>query len=369
MKYSFTILIFIAFLASALGQHSGDGERNLVPNPGFEEFSATPIGWFYKGEHFTRVMKYWSSPTGASPDVFGPKVRVPSHWQEKDFGKQPPRSGGAMAGLTLFGCKDGKPHCREYIQIQLAEPLVPGQEYQVEMWVNHLPRSILVNNLGFYFNDQAIHLKTDELLEFEPQVKTDDIVQASYNKWKSISGRFIAESAAEFMIIGNFSDDAHTQTRQHRSDNLKYGYYYIDDVLVKKVPPILPVPLEVDDLSNLEIEVGKVVKLSNIYFEFDKWDLHPRSFIELNKLLKLMKDNPGMVIQINGHTDNRGEDNYNMYLSRKRAKSVAYYLNDNGIDRSRTLYKGYGSTEPVATNSTDEGRQLNRRVEFVILKK
>ena len=125
----FFLLTFPLFLC---GQTEGTSTSNIVPNPGFERFSATPIGWFYKGEHFTRVMKYWSSPTGASPDVFGPKVRVPETWADKDFGKHPPHQGGAMAGVTLFGCKDGKPHCREYVQVQLAEPLVVGQQYYIE---------------------------------------------------------------------------------------------------------------------------------------------------------------------------------------------------------------------------------------------
>ncbi|MFT5384016.1 MAG: outer membrane protein OmpA-like peptidoglycan-associated protein [Saprospiraceae bacterium] len=75
-----------------------------------------------------------------------------------------------------------------------------------------------------------------------------------------------------------------------------------------------------------------------------------------------------MVIEIRGHTDSMGEDNYNMYLSRKRAKAVVEFLNENGISRSRTRYKGFGNTDPVATNQSEEGRQLNRRVEFLIIK-
>ena len=81
-----------------------------------------------------------------------------------------------------------------------------------------------------------------------------------------------------------------------------------------------------------------------------------------------MVDNPEMVIEIRGHTDSQGEHDYNIYLSRKRAKAVVEYLNENGISRSRTRYKGFGHTQPVAENDTDEGRQLNRRVEFLIIK-
>ena len=69
------------------------GYDNLVPNPGFEIFDGFPIGWYYKGSDFDAVMKYWTSPTTASPDAYGPRVRVPTSWAEKGFGKQTPHSG------------------------------------------------------------------------------------------------------------------------------------------------------------------------------------------------------------------------------------------------------------------------------------
>jgi len=118
--------------------------ENIVPNPGFESYSGTPIGWFYKGKHFTDVMKYWDSATSASPDVFGPKVRVPAHWAAKGFGKQSAHLGKSMAGITAYGCEEGKPHCREYIQIQLEEPLVIGQGYYAEFYVSHLKYLVLL---------------------------------------------------------------------------------------------------------------------------------------------------------------------------------------------------------------------------------
>lgn len=342
---------------------------NIVPNPGFERFSATPIGWFYKGEHFTRVMKYWMSPTGASPDVFGPKVRVPQAWAEKDFGKHPPRTGGAMIGVTLYGCEGGKPHCREYVQVQLAEPLVVGQQYYVEFWASHLPRSMRIDKIGAYFSTTPAEKQTDERLPFEPQIESEEIVQASAGKWTRISGTFTATEEAEFLILGNFRSDEATKTVTPPNDPLKYAYYYLDDVLVKKIPPMLPVPVKEDDLTKIPLEEGAVIQIKDVYFDFDKWELHPRSYVELRKLLALMQANPSMIIQINGHTDAIGRDNYNLYLSRKRALSVVNFLQDQGIPSSRTRYKGYGSSQPVASNTTEEGRRLNRRVEFEIIEK
>ena len=129
----------------------------------------------------------------------------------------------------------------------------------------------------------------------------------------------------------------------------------------------LPVPVPEDDLSKLKIETGKVVRLKNIFFETDKADLLPRSYVELNKLLEMMRDNPGMVIEIHGHTDTRGTADYNQGLSERRAAAVTDFLISNGIAAERARYKGFGSTQPVAANNTEEGRQLNRRVEFVIV--
>ena len=122
------------------------------------------------------------------------------------------------------------------------------------------------------------------------------------------------------------------------------------------------------DLYLVPIEVGQVVRLNNVFFDFDKWDLRPESFIELNRVVKLLNENPSIEIEMSAHTDSRGSDEYNFKLSDNRAKSVMEYIISKGIDPSRITSHGYGETKPVATNETDEGRQLNRRVEFKILK-
>ena len=75
-----------------------------------------------------------------------------------------------------------------------------------------------------------------------------------------------------------------------------------------------------------------------------------------------------MIIEISGHTDNTGDDDYNYYLSRKRARAVVNFLRNNGIEKWRTRYRGYGSKRPISSNETRQGRQLNRRVEFLIVR-
>ena len=122
------------------------------------------------------------------------------------------------------------------------------------------------------------------------------------------------------------------------------------------------------DLYLVPIEVGQVVRLNNVFFDFDKWDLRGESFLELNRVVKLLTENPSVEIEMSAHTDSKGSDEYNFKLSDNRARSVMEYIISKGIDPGRITSHGYGETVPVATNDTDEGRQLNRRVEFKILK-
>jgi len=122
------------------------------------------------------------------------------------------------------------------------------------------------------------------------------------------------------------------------------------------------------DLYLVPIEIGQVVRLNNVFFDFDKWDLRPVSYIELDRVVKLLTENPSIEIEMSAHTDSRGTDDYNFKLSDNRARSVMEYIISKGISKDRITSHGYGETKPVATNDTDEGRQLNRRVEFKILK-
>jgi len=123
------------------------------------------------------------------------------------------------------------------------------------------------------------------------------------------------------------------------------------------------------DILLKKIEVGEKVVLKNIFFDFDKATLRPESVAELNRLTKLMNDVPTLKIEVSGHTDNVGSAEYNKSLSERRAKSVVDYLTEHGIKKDRLEYAGYGFSQPIATNDTDEGRQQNRRTEFKVLSK
>ncbi len=120
------------------------------------------------------------------------------------------------------------------------------------------------------------------------------------------------------------------------------------------------------DIYLKKIEVGKSVVLNNIFFEVNKYELRDVSKTELNTLVDLMKKNPTMKIELSGHTDNSGIESENKILSENRAKAVMEYLITNGIEATRMSAKGYGSSKPIADNKTEEGKQKNRRTEFVV---
>ncbi|HEU5292579.1 MAG TPA: OmpA family protein [Cyclobacteriaceae bacterium] len=112
---------------------------------------------------------------------------------------------------------------------------------------------------------------------------------------------------------------------------------------------------------------GMVSILRNVYFDFDKWSFKDETYNELNKLERMMQENLNMKVEIGGHTDVVGRKNYNIFLSRKRAEAVKDFLTKKGIDPRRIKVVGYGASKPLASNDDeDEGRELNRRVEFKV---
>ena len=121
------------------------------------------------------------------------------------------------------------------------------------------------------------------------------------------------------------------------------------------------------DISLQPTDVGTVVTLKNVFFDFDRSELKPESFVELNKLADYLKKN-AIRIEIGGHTDDQGSEEYNDRLSENRAKAVYDYLIQKGIPAERLQYKGYGMRLPVADNGTEEGRAANRRTEFKIVR-
>ncbi|MDX2190965.1 MAG: OmpA family protein [Bacteroidota bacterium] len=145
----------------------------------------------------------------------------------------------------------------------------------------------------------------------------------------------------------------------------KDGYLFFSENI--DIPFSFDYQLYLKDIWLQKIKIGSKTVLRNLFFETNLAVLKPESETELGKLYDLLTENPNMKVEISGHTDDVGTDDYNKKLSLARAKSVADYLIKKGININRLKYKGYGKEKSVADNSTEAGRKLNRRTEFEII--
>ena len=147
----------------------------------------------------------------------------------------------------------------------------------------------------------------------------------------------------------------------------KKGYVH-ESRYISRIDPRYTSPFELS-VSIKPIEVGMSYRLKDIYFDFNSFELPHESKVVIDEFYDFLIENPNLKISIEGHTDNIGNDQDNLLLSEKRAESVYKALVEKGIPESRLNYKGFGESKPVASNNSEEGRQRNRRTEFVIIEK
>ncbi len=123
------------------------------------------------------------------------------------------------------------------------------------------------------------------------------------------------------------------------------------------------------DINIKPIDTGSVITLQNIFFDFGKSIVKPNSYPELDRIVKLMEENPNIIVEVSGHTCNVGTYNFNKKLSEDRARAICKYIYDKNIDRFRLIYIGHSYDFPKDSNETEEGRQKNRRADLKIIKK
>ena len=146
----------------------------------------------------------------------------------------------------------------------------------------------------------------------------------------------------------------------------KEGHSFDSQVIT---PEQLTEPIVVKDAEVKAIETGKVCDLRDIYYETNSYQLTANSKIVLALFIEFLKENPTVKVEIQGHTDNVGNDDANLKLSHQRAKAVYDYVINKGIPADRLRYKGYGESQPIADNNTAVGRAKNRRTVFLIYEK
>ena len=371
MKISI-LIAFIVYSCIVLGQ-------NLVPNGGFESYHQCPEDYNkYPGVFWATE---WFSANAGTPDYFhscSKRCGVPLNW----MGNAEAPEGSAYAGIiTCMRQMDPNQIAyREYISVQLLSPLVAGKTYYASMKV-HLGLSCLAtcNGLGMFFTDKKIQSPGTTNLPFNPQITSPDKhAPRDKDRWDQISGTFQANGGEQYLIIGNFLSDQLLEYFEFDENFIptqeisQYAYFYIDDVQVMEYHPdssAVSNKIKEETITAFDgsLQQGGKLILDRLYFSTDSAVILPQSFAQLDQLIQAMRQLPAVKIIINGHTDNTGTDEYNLQLSIARAEAVRYYLLSKGISKFRMETKGYGRSQPVADNLTEEGKAKNRRVEIEVI--
>jgi len=193
--------------------------------------------------------------------------------------------------------------------------------------------------------------------------ETGEKLEAEFELIDLKTGKTVARAASD-RFTGEFLLILPVQ-KEYALNISKPGYLFYSDHFSLTgdhsivLPFIKNVPLQ-------PIQIGKTVVMKNIFFDTDQFVLKEESQAELHRLIQLLNQNPKIMIEISGHTDNVGTPLYNLELSMNRAKAVYDYLLSHGIGKQRMTYTGYGLTKPIDTNETEQGRASNRRTEFKI---
>lgn len=353
MKRGFVICCFLL-----LGKISS--AQNLVMNPGFEDHGEIYGNGAGSDNMRGNRVKSWFSPTDGSPDYF---LRG-NPYLVNQYGPPLSHSGMAMAGMTVYG---GQKEYREYIIGEFSTPLVAGVTYDFSIAIALAAFSgEMVDGFGICFtHDRIVSKGSTSALKFIPQLIIDSTNQDSMNgKWKVFHETYTARGGEKYLTIGNFFTDKKTKSRKvNPGDGAPYAYYYLDDIFLSpQTDDIIVEEIIVPEkpADTLKIAAGKTLVIDNVYFEVDKSVLKEESFPVLDEIIEAMKDQPGLNVEIDGHTDSDGAVEHNQKLSEARAKSVEAYFISKGIEASRITTNGFGSSRPVGMD-----KNKNRRVEFV----
>lgn len=353
--------------------------QNLLPNTGFEainiccenEKPCCPKGWFKT--NFSKYTSTYYVPEGIDNSLC----------------------------IGIAAAAIGGNNYRTYLQAPFLCKLTKGETYTLSMYVK--PDQFVLDELGAYFSDTFCVKFSDDLLRVPYQLKFHAAKKfiGKKNSWQKISAQYTATGTEQFLIIGNFKPDSelrwkrisrpaemcsyfidsvvfkadqeeitcntdsieqvyYAETRRHNCKKRCDGSINLFPELLEQIPMTIPSPT-IDTFFT-----QKSIILQNVFFDFDKTELLPQSYKELDVLLNYLRTHPDYSIKISGHTDSKGTDEYNEKLSAGRAKAVGDYLASSGIERDRIRTEGKGSKEPIADNNSDKGREQNRRVEFTI---
>ncbi len=353
--------------------------QNLVLNHSFESYNYCPIGFNNKE---LQLIKNWEQPTYGTVDYYNvcsEKMGVPSNI----FGAQDALAGSGYVGLITFAPSER--NYREYIQGKLLYPLKAGQQYCVKFYVSLADDATYVNDgMGVLFSREEVKNASRKILEATPQIMNPTgHVLRNDSAWIELSGAFTAEGGEEYITVGNFTPDVNLAVERRKlkipSDEVvwEYSYLFLDDISVAAINDTSECSCSINDIAEhindpeyiFKYAVLRQVELKSVHFDFDKYHLKKKAINTLNNTVEIMKEHDNYYVEVIGHTDIIGPDDYNVDLSKERAQAVLNYLVKKGVPKERLQINFFGSTKPITSNETDRGRAQNRRVDFVILEK
>lgn len=345
----------------------------------------------------TLILSLEREDTYGGHDLYISFLQTDGSWSEpKNLGSQINTSGGEHSPFlasdmsSLYFSSDGYPgYGRNDIFLSRrldstwehwSEPINLGDHINTNDWNAYfsVPASgeyaYFVSTTDPVLKEDIYRIKLPKSLKPESVVLISGKVLNSKNN-KPISAKIVYEELPEGKEVGTaISNDSTGEYKITLPGNKKYGFRANADGYLGineniDLTNLTEYKEQKRDLFLVPIEKGEKIIINNLFFEFGKFDILPESFPELNRLAEFLNKNHDIKIQINGHTDNVGSNKDNQILSENRAKSVAEYLIRKGIAENRIKTSGYGESTPISSNKTDEGRALNRRVEFVIIEK
>ncbi len=347
--------------------------QNLVYNGSFEEYVSCPkhLG------NFEADVVSWNTPTQGSTDYFN-SCSLTMGAPENFNGKQDAFSGTGYAGFYLYAPQD----YREYIQVPLKRTLQKGQEYDLSFKISLADDSdYAIKKFGVLLSNEEIKLDIKKELSkmhlYRMKQNTFYLLELNSNNylkdmksWTEVSTAFTATGKEQYLLIGNFFNNARTAKVKIKEGRKKGAYYYLDDVRLIQTNYKKSGELAAKDSTVVStvFELDKTHVVNTILFDFDTYELLEDAKDDLDKIYHYLKTNVALKIRIEGHTDNVGNPRYNQILSDKRCFAVASYFMTLGLKEDRISWQGFGDRQPIRTNDTKEGRTTNRRVAFVISK-
>jgi OOP family OmpA-OmpF porin len=350
--------------------------QNLIGNGGFDIHTKCP-----NRISQIRFATGWTS--SGSPDLFCTCTQTKSAvYAALSFvGSLLPHSGDCYSGFIV------NPQYKEYLTYELSQKTRRRRTYCIRFLYSRSAFSgVKVDSLGIYLHKKMY----DNAVRGQPMHQKTAAVKIVDHPgvWKAVSFTFTCKGGERYITIGSFSNDLRKveclSSKKYKKNvrifnYVRSGYYFIDDIELVSLhngETCLPVSLPVDTPVIIPVTVeppaeqidtaitARLFVLHELNFETNKSEILPTSFDELNELADHLMSQQELSLFIMGHTDNRGNKKINMQLSEARAHAVANYLFLKGITRERLRWQGFGDSKPVASNTTEDGRRRNRRVEF-----